>query len=66
MGRIVPCDLCRTLCNSRHSFLESWLLSEISLIPVYETITPGNLMLKTTPVILTFILMPSSVKLMSE
>ena len=25
-------DLCRTLCNSRHSFLELWLLSEISFL----------------------------------
>ena len=31
-GRVVPWDLCRTLCNSRHSFLESWLLSEISFL----------------------------------
>ena len=27
-GRVVPWDLCRTLCNSCHSFLESWLLSD--------------------------------------
>ena len=32
VGRIVLWDLCRTLCNSRHSFFESWLLSEISFL----------------------------------
>ena len=32
VGRVVPWDLCRTLCNSRHSFLESCLLSEISFL----------------------------------
>ena len=26
VGKVVPWDLCWTLCNSRHSFLESWLL----------------------------------------
>ena len=29
-GKVVPLHLCTTLCNSLHSFLESWLLSEIS------------------------------------
>ena len=24
VGKVVLWDLCRTLCNSRHSFLESW------------------------------------------
>ena len=32
VGRVVPWDLCRTLRNSRHSFVESWLLSEISFL----------------------------------
>ena len=32
VGKVVLWDLCRTLCNSRHSFLESWLLSEISFL----------------------------------
>ena len=31
-GRVVPWDLCRTLCNSHHSFFESRLLSEISFL----------------------------------
>ena len=31
-GRVMLWDLCRTLCNSRHSFSESWLLSEISFL----------------------------------
>ena len=31
-GRVVPWDLCRTLCNSCHSFFESWLLLEISFL----------------------------------
>ena len=30
VDRVVLWDLCRTLCNSRQSFFESWLLSEIS------------------------------------
>ena len=34
-GKVVHWDLCRTLCNSRHSFLESWLLSEISFLCTY-------------------------------
>ena len=32
VGKVVLWNLCRTLCNSRHSFLESWLLSEISFL----------------------------------
>ena len=32
VGRVVFWDLCRTLCNSRHSFFESWLLSEIRFL----------------------------------
>ena len=32
VGRVVPWDLGRTLCNSRHSFFDSWLLSEISFL----------------------------------
>ena len=32
VGKVVLLDLCRTLCNSRHSFLESWLFSEISFL----------------------------------
>ena len=32
VGKVVPRNLCRTLCNSRHSFLESWLLSKISFL----------------------------------
>ena len=32
VGRVVLWDLCRTFCNSRHSFFESWLLSEISFL----------------------------------
>ena len=32
VGRVVLWDLCRTLCNSHHSFFESWLLSEISFL----------------------------------
>ena len=32
VGKVVLWDLCRTLCNSHHSFLESWLLSEISFL----------------------------------
>ena len=32
VGRVVPWDLCRTLCNSPNSFFESWLLSEIRFL----------------------------------
>ena len=32
VGKVVLWDLCRTLSNSHHSFLESWLLSEINFL----------------------------------
>ena len=32
VGKVVLWDLCRTLCDSCHSVLESWLLSEISFL----------------------------------
>ena len=32
VGKVVAWELCRTLCNSRRSFLESWLLSETSYL----------------------------------
>ena len=37
-----------------------------SLVPIGKTITPGDLMPKTTAVVLTFIFLPSTFKLMSE
>ena len=32
VGKVALWDLCRTFCNYRHSFLESWLLSEKSFL----------------------------------
>ena len=31
VGKVVPWDLCRTLCNSRHSFLESRLFQKFTV-----------------------------------